>query len=365
MEEELGTDPRTAAAGELAARFMEVNLGESLPEGMFMFEGRIKPPEKENAERFLMEASRQGFYLHIARKEEGLVRAILLPRPGAKKSRYWINITLFILTLLTTLAVGAIYEQVGLGELLRQPWLLWKGLPFSLSIMGILLIHEMGHYLASRLHGVEATLPYFIPFPTIIGTMGAVIRIKSPIPTRKALIDIGAAGPIAGLVAALPLTFIGLKLSSFVPRAGMEGALVLGDSLLFRLMSFIAMGNPPAGHDVILHPIAFAGWIGFFVTALNLIPVGQLDGGHVAYALMGRWHKPFAWVFWAVLLVAGIFWPGWWWWALLILIFGIKHPPTLVDTIALDARRIAIGWLCFLLFILTMTPVPFSLTLPK
>ncbi len=349
----------------LAARFMEIDYYEALPEGMFMFEGRIRPPEKENAEKFILETSQQGFYLHIVRKGEDMIRAILLPRPRVKKSRYWVNIVLFVLTLITTLTVGAMYEQVGLGELLRQPWLLWKGLPFSLSVMGILFVHEMGHYFASRLHGVEATLPYFIPFPTIIGTMGAVIRIKSPIPTRKALLDIGAAGPIAGLVAALPLTFIGLKLSSFVPRAGMDGALLLGDSLLFKLMSFLAMGTPPEGHDVMLHPVAFAGWIGLFVTALNLIPVGQLDGGHIAYALMGRWHKPFAWAFWAALLVAGIFWPGWWWWALLILVFGIKHPPTLVDTVALDPKRRIMGSICFLLFILTMTPVPFSLSVPK
>ncbi|MGB9589387.1 MAG: site-2 protease family protein [candidate division WOR-3 bacterium] len=365
MENEVGPDPRTEAAEALAGKFMEVIAGEVLPEGMSMFDGYIRPPEKENLERFLIEANQAGFYLHIAHKDDAMVRAILLPRPMAKRSRYWINILLFALTLLTTLTVGAMYEQVGLGELLRQPWLLWKGLPFSLSIMGILFIHEMGHYIASRLHGVEATLPYFIPFPTIIGTMGAVIRIKSPIPTRRALIDIGVAGPIAGLVAALPLTFIGLKLSSFVPKAGIEGALLLGDSLLFKLMSFLAIGNPPDGHDVILHPIAFAGWIGFFVTALNLIPVGQLDGGHIAYALMGRWHKPFAWVFWAVLLVAGIFWPGWWWWALLILIFGVKHPPTLVDTVALNKGRIVLGWICFLIFILTITPVPFSLAVPR
>jgi len=346
------------------ARFMEVSFGEALPDGMFIFEGRIRFPEKENAERFLMEASRRGFYLHIARKDGGTVRAILLPRPGTKSSSYWINIALFVLTLLTTLAIGAMYEQVGLTELLRQPWLILKGLPFSLSIMGILFVHEMGHYIASRLHGVEATLPYFIPFPTIIGTLGAVIRIKSPIPTRKALIDIGSAGPIAGLLAALPLAFIGLKLSSFVPKTDMGGALVLGDSILFKLISLIAIGNPPEGYDVMLHPVAFAGWIGLFVTALNLIPAGQLDGGHIAYALMGRWHKPFAWSFWAVLLVAGILWPGWWLWAFVILVFGVRHPPTLVDTVPLDTGRKALGLICFLLFILTITPVPFSI-LPR
>jgi membrane-associated protease RseP (regulator of RpoE activity) len=364
MEEDIGQGPTNRAVEDLVARFMAVTYAEALPDGMFIFEGWIRSPEKENAERFLMETSKQGFYLHIAPKDGGMVRAILLPRPAKKRSGYWLNITLFLLTLMTTLAVGAMYEQVGLADLLRHPWLVLKGLPFSLSIMGILLVHEMGHYIASRLHSVEATLPYFIPFPTIIGTMGAVIRIKSPIPTRKALIDIGSAGPIAGVIAALPLTFIGLKLSSFVPKTDMGGALVLGDSLLFKLISFLAMGSPPEGYDVMLHPVAFAGWIGFFVTALNLIPVGQLDGGHIAYALMGRWHKPFAWAFWAILLVAGIFWPGWWWWALLILIFGIKHPPTLVDTVALDPGRKVLGLVCLLLFILTVTPVPFSL-LPR
>ncbi|MEO0180172.1 MAG: site-2 protease family protein [candidate division WOR-3 bacterium] len=341
----------------LVGRFMEIIYKEALPDGMLIFEGYMRPPQKENAEMFVVEANHRGFYLHINQKEDGTVRAILLPRVKTKGTRVWINIALFVLTLLTTLAVGAMYEQV---KILQEPWMIWKGLPFSLSIMGILLIHEMGHYIASRLHGVEATLPYFIPFPTIIGTMGAVIRIKSPIPTRKALLDIGSAGPIAGLIAALPLTFIGLKLSSFVPKSDMGAALILGDSLLFRLISLIAIGRPPEGYDVMLHPVAFAGWIGFFVTALNLIPVGQLDGGHIAYALMGKWHKPFAWAFWAVLIVAGIFWPGWWWWALLILIFGIKHPPTLVDAIAPDPKRILLGLLSLVLFILTITPVPFS-----
>ena len=341
----------------LFEQHMDVSDVQILPEGMWMFEGVLHEPADHHAEQLLDAASHMGFYLHTTDISDGMVRVVLIPRPKTKKSNPWVNIVLFVLTLFSTLAVGAVQEGV---NIFVQPWMIYKGLPFSLSIMFILLVHEMGHYFASKLHNVEATLPYFIPFPSLIGTMGAVIRIKSPIPTRKALMDIGAAGPIAGMLVALPLTFIGLKLSSVVPTQGLPGSFQLGNSLLFQFLSWLALGNLPPGHDVVLHPIAFAGWIGFFITALNLLPIGQLDGGHVAYAMLGKNHKYLAWGMWGALIAGGIFWAGWWLWAVLVLVFGIKHPPPLAATVRLDPKRKAIGWICLALFVLTLVPVPFS-----
>ncbi len=341
----------------LFQQHMDVVDVQLLPEDMLMFEGRLHEPQDENAEQLLEATANLGFYLHTTEIDDGMVRAVLIPRPKTKKSNPWINIVLFVLTLASTLAVGAMQEGV---NIFAQPWLIYKGLAFSLSIMFILLVHEMGHYFASKLHNVEATLPYFIPFPSLIGTMGAVIRIKSPIPTRKALMDIGAAGPIAGMLVALPLTFVGLKLSQVVPTQGLAGSFQLGSSLLYQFLSWLALGKLPPGHDVVLHPIAFAGWIGFFITALNLLPIGQLDGGHVAYAMLGRKHKYVAWAMWGLLIVGGIFWAGWWLWAVLVLVFGIKHPPPLAATVQLDAKRKIIGWVCLALFVLTVMPVPFS-----
>jgi len=353
MEEELT---------RLVARYMEIQESESHPENMLLFRGRLYPPEKTNLEKLIAESAGLGFYLHSREVEDGLVQIVFIPMPVSRKNRYWVNIILFVLTFACTLAVGAMNEG---ANIFSHPILLYKGLPFSLSLMFILLVHEMGHYVASRLHRVEATLPFFIPFPTIIGTMGAVIRIKSPIPTRKALLDIGAAGPIMGMIASVPLVFIGLKLSSFAPTGNMQGALQLGDSLLFSFISRLVLGGGQAGQDVILHPVAFAGWIGFFITSLNLLPVGQLDGGHIAYALFGRFQRFVAWGIWGLLLVAGFFWTGWWFWAILILVFGIKHPPPLAPNLPLDLKRKLVGWLCFALFILTVSLVPFSLVAVK
>lgn len=175
-------------------------------------------------------------------------------------------------------------------NLFKEPMRLWEGYPFSISIMTILLGHEMGHYFASKAHRTKATLPYFIPAPSIIGTFGAFIKMKSPILTRKALIDIGATGPIVGFILSLIACIIGLKMSKIIPLTYGEDVFMLGDSILFSLLVKFTLGNIPAGQDVLLHSVAFAGWIGLFVTSMNLLPVGQLDGGHIAYALFGKWH---------------------------------------------------------------------------
>ncbi len=271
----------------------------------------------------------------------------------------FLHISLFVLTFLSTLLVGAV--QTG-ADLIEEPSKIYKGIPFSLTLMIILLSHELSHYFSSRKHGVEATLPYFIPAPTIFGTFGAFIKMKSPIVTRKALIDIGASGPIAGFIISVIATIIGLNMSEIVSSAQAKGALNLGDSLLFSLLSRIILGVTPSDSDILLNPVAFAGWIGLFVTSINLIPVGQLDGGHIAYALFGEKHTRLSYMLIFVMILFGLFlWEGWFVWAVLLLILGLRHPPVIYWEVPLDSKRKFIGCLALVIFILTFIPTPFQL----
>jgi membrane-associated protease RseP (regulator of RpoE activity) len=258
--------------------------------------------------------------------------------------RIYINAILFVLTIASTWITG--------------------GFLYSIAIISILLAHEMGHFLMCRKYGVPATLPYFIPFPIYnpFGTMGAVISMKGYIPSRKSLFDIGAAGPLAGMVVALPLLFIGLAISQVVPQQQAPvNSLELGESLLFKAISWLVLGAQPEGMEVLLHPVAYAGWAGLFVTALNLIPIGQLDGGHVTYAMFGQRSKYFTWAFLASLGVLTIFNTSWALLFALLALFGRRHPSPLDDYTPLDRRRRLIGYLVFIIFILSFTPVPFKI----
>lgn len=279
-----------------------------------------------------------------------------------KRSRFpLLHLTMFVITFFTTLLAGAL--QRGINPI-DTPGEIGKGLPFALALMCILLAHEFSHYFASKVHGVKATLPLFIPAPppVIFGTFGAFIKMKSPIFSQNALIDIGASGPIGGFIIAVLASIIGLAFSEVVPVTAVSGGLYLGDSILFNFLSHLIVGNIPEGHDVFLHPVAFAGWIGFFVTSLNLLPIGQLDGGHIAFAFLGRKHRTFSIVLISLLIILGTFyWPGWLIWAVLLIILGIDHPPVLSRDIRFTRKRRYIGPLCLLIFILTFTPVPFSL----
>ncbi|MCJ7484196.1 MAG: site-2 protease family protein [Thermodesulfovibrionales bacterium] len=271
----------------------------------------------------------------------------------------FLQIVLFILTMLSTLFVGAM--QTG-ADILKDPWKIYYGLPFALTLMIILLTHELSHYFASKKHGVNATLPYFIPAPTIIGTFGAFIKMKSPIVTRKALIDIGASGPIAGFIVSVIAVMIGLHLSKIVPVAETKGALTLGDSILFSFLAQTVLGVTPADSDILLNPVAFAGWIGLFVTSMNLIPVGQLDGGHIAFAFLGEKQTRLSFILVLVMSLLGVLlWEGWIIWAVLLLVLGLRHPPVISWEVPLDKRRKVIGWLTFVIFILTFIPVPFRI----
>ena len=227
--------------------------------------------------------------------------------------------------------------------------------------MLILLCHEMGHYVMARRHRVPASLPYFIPLPFgPFGTLGAVIRMRGPFYSRRALFDIGIAGPLAGLAVAVPVTFFGLRLSG-VTSAGRvpPGTLGLGEPILFHWLSRLALGPLPAGSDTLLHPLAFAGWAGFFVTALNLLPIGQLDGGHVAHALVPRRSAGVAWIAFLGLAGAALRFPGWWTLAILVFLIGIEHPPV-ASREGLGPVRIGLGILALVALVLTFTPQPFG-----
>jgi membrane-associated protease RseP (regulator of RpoE activity) len=281
----------------------------------------------------------------------------------SKKPRYRLNLLLFLLTILSTLLAGTF--MAGENPFVR-PWLLYRGVPFSFSLMFILGVHELGHYYASRRWGVQTTLPYFIPVPPpifLLGTLGAFIKVKSRIVNRKALIDIGAAGPLVGFVASIAAVLIGLKLSAVVaPEAVEGGSVILGESLLFSFLSRIALGSEAAQQEVLLHPIAFAGWLGLFVTVLNLLPLGQLDGGHIVYALLGKKHRFVAGtVFLGLVPLGWYLWPGWFIWIVLGIMTGLRHPPPIDDVSPLDAKRTLIGIFTLVIFIICFIPVPIKI----
>jgi len=236
------------------------------------------------------------------------------------------------------------------------------GLSYSIAIMLILLGHEMGHYFMSRRHGMRATLPFFLPFPfSPFGTLGAVIRMESTVSSRKALFDTGVAGPLMSLILSIPAIAIGLKLSVLIPTSQIkEGTIRLADPFLFTLIQRIVMGEVPENFDVMLHPIGYAGWVGLFVTALNLFPVGQLDGGHIAYALFGRWSRIiFIMAITAMAFITLFYNPGWILMLILMILFGFRHPTPIDDQTPLDGKRKWIGGLMFLTFLLSFTPAPF------
>lgn len=240
-----------------------------------------------------------------------------------------------------------------------------EGFLFSIFLILILGTHEFGHYWASRKNDVKATLPFFIPAPPIFiaGTFGAIIRIKELIPHRKALMEIGAAGPIAGFVVAVPTLILGLFLSEASPVVESRGGLTFGSSMLLIVLSKLILGVTPLSTEVNihLHPIAFAGWIGLFVTALNLLPIGQLDGGHIIYSLFRTKYGFLSKTFFVLLFPLGYFWPGWIFWAVLIAAVGFKPAPLIDDAVSLGKRQRIMGYISIVIFFLTFIPVPFAM----
>jgi membrane-associated protease RseP (regulator of RpoE activity) len=272
----------------------------------------------------------------------------------------FLHIVLFLLTFLSMLVAGALFQKG--ADIFHQPGKIAEGLPFALTLMVILLSHEFSHYFTSRKHHTEATLPYFIPAPSVIGTFGAFIKMKSPIVTRKALVDIGASGPIAGFILSVIAAVVGLHYSSVVPVVETAGGLRLGDSILFSLLTRMMIGIPPDSYDILLHPVAFAGWIGLFVTSLNLIPIGQLDGGHIAYAFLRERHRTLSIVLVVTLFVLGLFfWNIWAVWGALMVVLGLRHPPVIYWEVPLDRKRRVVGVLALVIFVITFMPSPFTI----
>jgi membrane-associated protease RseP (regulator of RpoE activity) len=364
------------------------------------FVGRLILDPQEAYDRLSKEFERQGFTLlfrseggdHLALAAPGLIR----PTP----SNPLVNGVLFLVTLASVLFSGLLNggaylfpDARDISELdLLSPPVLQLGLLFAAAFLGILVTHEFGHYLAARYHGTAVTLPYFLPLPgSQLGTLGAFIRLKAPPRNRRVLLDIGMAGPLAGLVIAIPVVLIGLALSKVVTlpssAAGFSQITLEGNSIGYLLAKFIVTGQllpapvsyggippllywaryivlgtpvPLGGQDVLLHPLAWAGWTGLLVTALNLIPAGQLDGGHALYVLFGR--KTAARL-WPVLLILmaflGTVWTGWWIWAALLFVLGRVYATPLDDITPLDPGRRLIAWSGLILFVLLFTPIPF------
>jgi membrane-associated protease RseP (regulator of RpoE activity) len=292
-----------------------------------------------------------------------------------KRSRLWLHLLLFGLTCLTTTAVGAQMaynfennlpgftsdDLLVIGLALTEPAQMLHGLPFSVTLLLILLAHEMGHYLACRYYRVPASLPYFIPAPTLIGTLGAFIRIRSPILTRRALFDIGIAGPLAGFAFLLPALAIGLSYSKVIPGIAERGELVFGVPAMQAILAAAVFPGVESS-DIYLHPIARAAWVGLLATALNLLPIGQLDGGHIMYSFVGKRHKMLSRFFALCLVPLGFYFSySWLVWAVLLLLLGMRHP-VIHDTTRIGSGRVKLGILALIIFLLSfsLTPVRFT-----
>lgn len=358
--------------------------------GFFLrFRGQLLSEDSAEAYDQLAEWLSPHHAMPIFRVEDGRQVIYLAPKqPEPKKEKVSTNIILFVLTVFSVMLAGA--QPAGpipndpAGQMLLLAKSILTGWPFALSLLGILVAHELGHYFMSRHHKTPASLPYFIPFPlSPLGTMGAAIIMRSIPKNKRVLFDIGIAGPIAGLVVAIPVLFFGLSLSTLGTIDPNPNSFIEGNSLLYLFAKYVTFGQllpapvepqgflywlqyfftgrpiPFGGLDVFIHPIAFAGWAGILVTALNLIPVGTLDGGHIIYALLGeKARKAFPFII-ALLIVLGISWSTWWLWAALLFWLGRVNAQPLDQITTLDPARRLIAYTMIIIFVLVFMPVPF------
>jgi membrane-associated protease RseP (regulator of RpoE activity) len=306
------------------------------------------------------------------------------PQPYAHVAPYWnarqyqssaslaLAIFLFVLTVISTLAVGAQFASAYAAgsspdfnnffssylKLLEHPQLLLAGFPFAFTLIGILLAHELGHFFACRYYGIAASYPFFIPAPTLIGTLGAFIRIRSPIVSRRALFDVGISGPVVGFALAIPAMAVGVALSKIIPGVEADSAVQFGHPLALYLLLEVIRPGVPVG-DVLLHPIARAAWVGLFATALNLLPAAQLDGGHILYSISSRRHK---WISLGVaiaLIPLAIFeWWGWLVWAALLFALRFRHPPLIDPWTPVGKGREVWALVAIAIFLLCFMPLP-------
>ncbi|MGD8554422.1 MAG: site-2 protease family protein [Anaerolineales bacterium] len=395
---DIGASERLLSAVEQVMQVDEVTRGSQKQGFSVRFRGRLMVDSQEAYDRLEGVFTQHGTTLVFRKEgEDHLVLAIpgvIQPRP----SNPYLNLLVFVLTVLSVLFTGAMYSvefppQAGLAEQLRLTFLsLPEGIPFAASLLAILLAHEFAHYIAARRHNTAVSLPYFLPFPlSPFGTMGAVILMKQPPRTRRAVLDIGLAGPLAGLVVAIPVLILGLSLSEVgslpVGSSPSQPFVLEGNSLLYLGAKYLTKGEllpapvsygglhpllywarylflgqpvPYGGRDVMLHPVAWAGWAGLLITAVNLIPLGQLDGGHIIHALLGRRAatlRPFILV---AMVGLGFVWSGWWLWAALLFFLGRSTSQPLNGILPLDRRRKALAVLGLIVFILVFTPVPLN-----
>jgi membrane-associated protease RseP (regulator of RpoE activity) len=391
------TLPETEILTSLVARVFrieDVTAGDAEKGPLLRYRGRLLFDDSVSAYDQLAASVDSYGLTPLFRLENGeqIIYLINAP-PKQKPSTPWVNVILFVLTVFSVMFAGATpagpaTNDVG-GQLLALLRGIFSGWPFALSLLSILLAHEFGHYLMSRHHKTPATLPYFIPLPLPpLGTLGAAIFMKGIPKNKRILFDIGVAGPLAGMVIALPVLFLGLKMSTLGTINTNPTSFIEGNSLIYLLAKYAVFGkilpqpanfgnlppflywlryfftgrpSPIGGMDVFINPIAFAGWAGLLVTALNLVPVGTLDGGHVVHALFGdKASKAFPFII-VLLAVQGIFWSGWWLWALLLLWLGRVKGEPLDQITPLDPMRRMVAIFVIILFVLVFTPVPFSL----
>ena len=310
---------------------------------------------------------------------EPLTDAPRLPTPPAVvwvprrkfQDRVWLHVLLFVLTVATTTLVGAehyaayLLDFSGTSLPLPVPALLVRGLWYSVTILSILGCHELGHYFACRYYDVDASLPFFLPVPPpmLTGTLGAFIKIREPIPSKRMLFDIGIAGPIAGFLVAVPALFVGLSMSHVVRiPADFPGLMELGEPLLFKGASWLLWGTQPDGYSLNMHPMAFAAWFGMLATALNLFPIGQLDGGHISYAVLGPKSTYVTFAMLGVALVLAWFSSSWIVWTglmvVMLFMFGPRHPRVFDEDVPLDRARLLLAVFAVVMFVLCFTPAP-------
>ncbi len=308
-------------------------------------------------------------YIPILRYEQGEHIIYVTKKLKRKEKPVWINILLLVATIITTIITGSllslnhldIWSMQNPMDIFKFENLLNGAVFFSLPLMSILIVHEMGHYFISKKHGISTSLPYFIPVPPIlgfnIGTFGALISSRDPMPNKKALFDVGIAGPLAGFLVAIPVTMIGIATANIVPAIPFEnlpeGQIVFGSSFLIDIMSKIII-NLPEGYTTELNPILFAGWVGLLITSINLLPAGQLDGGHIFRAVLGNKQKYAGWIAIFIMILT-----GWWFFALIILfLMGTMHPPPLNDETEIDYKRKILFIFAIAILILCFIPTP-------
>ncbi|MBS1249794.1 MAG: hypothetical protein MAG431_01378 [Chloroflexi bacterium] len=376
-------------------RIETTTWGRTNDEYLVLYQGELVKPSHEAYDQ-LEKALLSYQVTPLFRKGDGnhlviLKKGVLEPEP----KKVWVNILLFAVTIISVFFAGLLASYSGpvsggLGAMWAalQPEEIGQAFAFAACMLGILLAHEFGHYLAARRHGTAVTLPYFIPFPlNPLGTMGAFINLQESPKNKRALLDIGLTGPLAGLIVAIPVTILGLWLSpvEILPDPLPAGFGFEGNSLLYLALKYLVHGEwlphpgsygnlspflywvryfftggplPAGGTDVVIHPVAWAGWAGLFVTGLNLIPAGQLDGGHLVYVLLGERAKKLRPFILGVLVLLGLVWSGWWLWAVLILIFGRFHAQPLDEITELDPQRKFLARLGLVIFVLVFMPIP-------